>query len=358
MSNLFQQNDNNPLKKLKQLITIAITKPKVIIMENPYTNFAAVVAGIGGLLAAPFSIKGALVVFVIAIIIMIAGILTEARKYQIYTQETLPLPIVINIANPANEYDALNSLFNLIERQPRYANYKQDIDKYLGINKQDLVYKYTGDIMTQPRLISFLQITKKLIEKVKEKTPQDSIIYLAYIGPISVAWLIGAMLQRESMIIFQRNPQTNGYESVMEVKNRVLKEKINNFEKFTITQEKISNPLQTNLTIAIDTASHKIKLNNPEIENYGDIISLENANSNTIINDEIWLQYVREIFHILNEKQQEYQEIKLVYSMPVSLAIAGGMAIGDFWNIILTNFNRDTQSYDDLIKINQVKYYF
>lgn len=357
MSKLSHENNNNLIKKIRQYITIAITKPQIIIMENPYTNFAAVVAGICGLLAAAFSIKGTLVVFVIAIIIVIAGILIEARKYKIYTQETLPLPIVINIANPANEYDALNSLLNLIEKQPRYANYKQDIDKYLGLKEQDLVYKYTGDIMDQPRLISFLQITKKLIEKVKEKTPQDSIIYLAYIGPISVAWLIGSMLQRESMIIFQRNRQTNGYDSVMEVTDRVLKDKIENFEKFTI-QEKISNSPQANLTIAIDTASHKIKLNNPEIEQYGDIIALENANSNTIKDDEIWLQYVKEIFHLLNEKQKQYKEIKLVYSMPVSLAIAGGIAIGDFWNIMLTNFNRDTQSYDDLIKINQVKYYF
>ena len=48
----------------------------------------------------------------------------------------------------------------------------------------------------------------------------------------------------------------------------------------------------------------------------------------------------------------------LVYSMPISLAIAGGMAIGNYWNIILTNFNSEPQSYQDLIKINQVKYYF
>lgn len=105
---------------------------------------------------------------------------------------------------------------------------------------------------------------------------QDSIIYLAYIGPSSVAWLVGAMLQREGMIIFQKNQQTNSYESVMRVKDRELKEKINDYQKFTISKC-ISNPRQTKLTLAIDAASHRVDLNNSEIQNYGDIISLENS---------------------------------------------------------------------------------
>ncbi|GEM_PF-1602261 len=342
---------------LKKLLETAVKKPRAIILDNSYTITAGLLATIAPSFVAVISPYAVFGVGAISIIILLVGIITEAKKYQIYTQENLPLPIVINISNPHNENDALNSLFTLIQKQPIYNNYKKDIEKYLGITSQDLVHKYNGDIFDTPRLISFLQITKKLIEKVKEKTPQDSTIYLAYIGPISVAWLIGAMLQREGMIIFQRNQATNSYESVITVKDRELKEKITHLEKFTQTKL-IANNNTGKLTVAIDTASHKIKLNNPEIKDYGDLISLENTNSNTIEFREIWLDYVREISHILNEEQQNYEEIKLVYSMPVSLAIAGGMAIGNYWNIILTNFNSEPQSYQDLIKINQVKYYF
>lgn len=357
MSKLTSKNQTPQWQNLKQLISLTKNNPREIIIENPYTGFAGVVAGIIGLGAALFSPYAVLVVLLIAIGIMGGGILHEARKYQIYTQEALPLPIVINISNPANEYDALNSLFSQIQRQPRYSNHKKAIEKYLGITPQDLVYKYNGDIHDTKRLISFLQITKKLIEKAKTKTPQDSIIYLAYIGPISVGFLVGSMLEREGMIIFQRNQVNNGYEGVMTVRDRLLKEEVKEFQKFTV-ERKCSNPPQAKVTVAIDTASHRLNLKNSEIQDHGDLILLENKNTNTISFEEDWIQYVREVFTVLSECQQQYKEIKLIYSMPVSLGIAMGMAIGKYWNVVLTNYNPKTGQYKVLIKMNEVEYYF
>ncbi|MFB2875676.1 SAVED domain-containing protein [Floridanema aerugineum] len=67
-------------------------------------------------------------------------------------------------------------------------------------------------------------------------------------------------------------------------------------------------------------------------------------------------QYCREIFKVLHEAQQHYTEIKLVYSMPVSLAIAVGMTIQHFWNVKLTNYDPKTETYADLIKMNEIIY--
>jgi hypothetical protein len=345
---------------LAQIIISTIRQhPREIIIENTVVNFAAIVGGIGSLIFTGLNVPaGAIGIFVLSLAIVVFGVIAEAKKYIIYTQDSLPIPIVINIANPANGLDALNSLFRIIEQESdRLSNYQKNIHKYLGIATTDLVYKFEGDIFDTEKLKDFLKIIKHDLEKVKQKTPQNSQFYLVYIGPISVAFLIGAMLPREGLKIFQRDQQTNSYRSITEVRDRLLKEKIAEFENFQLTTM-CSDPPSTNVTIAIDTASHKIKLNDPEIQSYGDIISLENKHSNTISFDEDWLQYCREIFHTLNEAQQQYQEIKLVYSMPIGLAIAVGMTIQNFWNIQLTNYDGQTGQYLDLIKMNDIKYYY
>jgi predicted DNA binding CopG/RHH family protein len=341
---------------LKEIISTTLAHPREILFENPLVNFAAIVATIGSLLFAAYAPSGVFVIFFLSLLIVCIGLVTEAQRYKIYTQKSLPIPIVINIANPANELDALNSLFSVIEQNPQFSNYQKNLQKYLNINQSDLVYKFAGDIFETKKLKDFLKITKHDLEKVKQKTPQNSIFYLAYIGPISVGILVGSMLAREGMIIFQRDQETNSYQGVLEVRDRLLKEKTT-FEKFKLTEQR-SDPFKKKVTVAIDTASHKIKIADPTIQNYGDIVLLENQNSNTILFQEDWQQYCREIFQILNQEQQQYEEIRLVYSMPVSLAIAMGMAIQHFWNIQLTNYDSQTGTYRDLMKINEIIYYF
>ncbi|WP_249071861.1 SAVED domain-containing protein [Argonema antarcticum] len=281
--------------------------------------------------------------------------MVEGNKYKIYKEDALPIPVVINIANPADSLDALNSLFNLIQAKREYRNYRQNIKQYLGITEGDLVYKYEGKIFDTEYLKEFLKITKHDLQRVKRKTPQNSIFYLVYIGPISVAFLVGSMLGREGMLLFQRTQDNNSYERVMEVKDRNLKEDAPIFEKFDVIYQNIDSG-KDRVTIAIDAAAHKVKLSDPSITDYGDIIVLQSKTGNTIGYEEDWTQYCREIFNVLNKAQQNYQEIRLVYSMPVNLAVAVGMATQHFWNILLTNYDSKTGKYEDLIKMNEVTY--
>jgi SMODS-associated and fused to various effectors sensor domain len=339
------------IQQTKEIAAIAVANPREIAVETPWTASAGFLAGIAPLLFSSYN----LIVFSVVIAIFLIGIAVEAKKYKIYTEDALPIPVVINIANPANSLDALNSLFNLIQTRTQYRNYRANINKYLSITESDLVYKYDGDIFETDRLKDFLKITKHDLERVKRKTPQNSIFYLVYIGPISVTFLIGSMLGREGMQLFQRTQANNSYECVMEVKDRDLKEDTPDFEKFDVTYQ-CSEPRQPNVTIAIDAAGPRIKLNDPNITNYGDLIVLQNKTGHTIGYEEDWTQYCREIFKVLNQAQQDYAEIKLVYSMPVTLALAVGMTTQHFWNILLTNYNSQTGSYQDLIKMNEVIY--
>jgi SMODS-associated and fused to various effectors sensor domain len=352
----------NPLTRIsqsrtniKQIVSIIRRHPREIIVENTIVNFAAIVAGIGSLVFSVTFPTGVIGVFLLSLAIVAIGTVTEAQKYFIYTQESLPIPIVINIANPANELDALNSLFTIIQQEPPFSNYQKNIHKYLGISSDDLVYKFGGDIFDTERLKDFLKITKHDLGKIKQKTPQNSQFHLVYIGPASVAFLVGSMLGREGLKIFQRNQEDNSYKCIAETRDRLLKEEITSFDKFKFELIKQREELiSENITVAIDTASHRLNINDPAIQNYGDIGSLENKNGNTILFEEDWLQYCREIFHVLNEQQQGYKEIKLIYSMPVSLAITVGMAVQHFWNIQLTNYDPQTGTYRNLIKMNEV----
>ncbi len=353
------------IKTIKETVAIALANPREIAIETPWMAAAGFVGGIAPFLYSSennliifgiaIGIKYNLMIFGIVIAIWITGIFVEAKKYKVYKEDALPIPVVINIAHSADSSDALNSLFNVIESRSNYSNYRQNIDKYLSITESDLVYKYGGDIFDTDRLKDFLKITKHDLERVKRKTPQNSIFHLVYIGPISVAFLIGSMLGREGMQLFQRTQANNSYECVMEVKDRDLKEDTPDFEKFAVTYQ-CSEPRQPNVTIAIDAGAHRIKINDPNITSYGDLIVLQKKTGNTIGYEEDWTQYCREIFKVLNQAQQEYAEIKLVYSMPVSLGLAVGMTAQHFWNIQLTNYDSQTRSYEDLIKMNDVIY--
>lgn len=140
---------------------------------------------------------------------------------------------------------------------------------------------------------------------------------------------------------------------MVEISDRKLKEDIKEYEKF---ERVVTEKGQDRVTIAIDVSSHKINLNDQSIENYGDLIYLESKGSGTIEKNEDWLQYFREIFKTVNIAQQKnYQEIKLVYSMPITLGILVGMAVQQYWPILLTQYENST--YRNLINLQEFKLY-
>jgi hypothetical protein len=329
-------------------------EPYKIIVENPYTAAALLVATIGGPFAGLFP-ASLVVLWGASILIIVYGIWIEAQKHIAYEKGSIALPIVFNIANPASSENALNSLFNIVEKSSSHRNHKENLHKYLGIVEADLIFAYGGDIYNQEMLKDFLKVARHDLEKVKLKAPRDTTLHLAYIGPISVAVLVGAMLGTEGITIYQYNRSTKSYEVAIEIEDRALKDDTAVFEKFEVERRSTSKP---KVSIAVDAAAHKVKPNDPSIESYGDFIHLKNKTGKNIGTDEDWLQYSREIFKVLNEAQRQYDEIRLMYSMPNALGIVLGMAIQNYWNIRLTNYDSATYTYRDLIKTNEIRYFF
>jgi hypothetical protein len=165
-------------------------KPVPIIL-NPVTNIVFFVGTLLGLIANQLS-NGYIFVVCAILIGVIVGIFYESRKFVIYQKYAIPLPIIINISNPSSSENALSSIFGIIDEEVNYANHQNNLQKIIiGIEKQDLIFNYSGDIFDSVQLQTFLQIVRYNLEKLKAKTPRNTIVYLAYIGPISVGILVG-----------------------------------------------------------------------------------------------------------------------------------------------------------------------
>ncbi|GCL51539.1 hypothetical protein NIES3804_31200 [Microcystis aeruginosa NIES-3804] len=212
------------LESLKNVLGNLRLYPYNIIF-NPLTNTALMIASILALIADQFG-QGYYLIFLIILALVIIGIWRESQKYDLYKHRSIPLPIVVKIANPADSNKALQSLFNIIETENKYKDHKNNLDKYLNITETDLIFNYScGDIYDQETLKAFLHILRYNLEKLKKKTPQNTIIYLAYIGLISVAIMVGTILATEGAKIFQYNKYSDSYYPLVEMSNHRPKER-------------------------------------------------------------------------------------------------------------------------------------
>lgn len=350
---MLQRMRSTVSRLVKMVSQLTNTDTLLDALSNPYSALAGVIATVGTFVVESLE-QGTLVLLGVTVAILLFGVYQEARKAAIYRHGAVPLPVVINVSNPARSENALTTLFSVIERDPRFRRHRKNLAQYLQILPADLVFEYRGDIHNASRLQVFLQLTRHDLERLKAKLPTETVIHLAYVGPASVGILVGTLLGVDGVVLYQFTKSSNRYHPVIEVSDRRLKENITGYEKFEV---QIPEPTQARVTIGIDVSSHKINLNAPSIETYGDVMYLKSHSMGTIELEEDWAQYCREIFAVLNYAQQNYQEIQLVYSMPVALAIAIGIATRNYWNILLTNYDSQTRQYRPLIKLNDVSYY-
>ncbi len=341
------------MSALKRGLSILVRNPLEII-NNPFTAMDSIVAMVGGLMV-DRSGSGYLILLAILLLLLVLGMVVEIRKMNIYQHRAIPVPVVINIANPSNSGNAIGSLFDTIESEGKYRSHRHNLSKYLDISRDELIFNYNGDIYNKAMLLDFLKIVRHDIEQLKRKAPKSTTIYLAYIGPASVAILVGTLFVQDGVKIFQYDRSSESYQTAIDVNDRALKEDTDRFEKFDL--EEPSEKKSDRVTVAIDAAAHKIKLEEDSIKNYGDIYYLKTKSNGTIDKDEDWLQYCREVFKVLNLCQQQYQEIRVVYSMPVALGILLGMAAQNYWNVMLTNYDSQSSTYKDVVRLNEVVYF-
>ena len=317
------------------------------ILSNIYTQIALIIAAFGGLVSDQFS-GGYFAVIVIALTIISYAVYDEFKKHKIYSQQNIPIPLVFNISNPADSKTALNSLFRILGE--KYPDHKKNLKKHFNILENDLIFKYDGDIFDEKRFIDFLKITKHNLKKLDAQTPQNIHFHIVYIGPIANAILIGTMLGTEGITLYQYNKSTDSYTISLEIKGREYKEHI---KEFKLIKKEVIGEIKERVTVAIDLASHKValgKLDKP-------IVHLQSTIGATIHKPEDFIRANQEIYACLNELQQSCLSIKLVYSMPTTVAVMLGMSVQNYWDIEVTQFSDG--EYKSVVKhLNEIKYYF
>ncbi len=317
------------------------------IFSNIYAQIALVFAALGGLVSDQFG-GGYFAVIMIALVVIAYAVYDEYKKAKIYSSQNVSIPIVFNISNPADSKTALDSLFEILDKE--YPHHKRNLKKYFNIIENDLIFKYDGDIFDEKRFIDFLKITKHDIKKLEAQTPKNIHFHIVYIGPIANAILVGTMMGTEGVTLYQYNKSSDSYSISLEISGREYKEHI---EEFRIIKKEIIGEIKDSVTVAIDMASHKValgKLKEP-------IVHLQSTIGATIKEPKDFIRANQEIYGVINSLQQTCTHIKLVYSMPTTIALLLGMSIQNYWDIEVTQFADG--KYRSVVKhLNEIKYYF
>ncbi len=317
------------------------------IFSNIYTQIALVFAAFGGLVSDQIG-SGYLVVILVALGVIAYAVYDEIKNKKIYEQKNIPIPIIFNISNPANSKNALSSLFEILNKE--YPDHKKNLKKYFNIIENDLVFEYGGDIFDEKRFIDFLKITKHDIKKLETQTPQNIHFHIVYIGPIANAILVGTMLGTEGITLYQYNKSSDSYNIALEIKGREYKDHI---KEFKIIKKETTGEIKDSVTVAIDLASHKVALGRLDRP----IVHLQSTIGATIKDSKDFIRANQEIYTVINELQQNTSHIRLVYSMPTTVAILLGMSVQNYWDIEVTQFSDG--EYKTVIKhLNEIKYYF
>ncbi len=291
----------------------------------------------------------------IAAIIIIFAVVNIISNRKQYNQETLQIPIVINVDSNESAKYTLELLIKQIEKEYGYSNLKKNLKQYRNIVDDDLAFTYSGDIFDTKRLISFMQIIRYQITKIKEHTPNKVQFHLVSYKRPAIGFLLGYVFENEDLVVYQNNPDKDGLNNIANLHDRNYKEEVEQFTKFTIEKKNTQEHSDT-ILLAIKASSHHINFGAPSLEGYTHITYMKANHKGHIELTEDWLVYAREIFTLLNEYQSSYKKIIIAHNMPESLAIIVGMAIGNYANIEMTQFSNS--DYKTLINLNDVICYF
>jgi len=293
--------------------------------------------------------------FIVVVVVVFVTFLNVLKTKKVYEKEILPVPVVINIDSNDSAKYVLNKLFVEIEKKSEFEDLKENLKKYKNVVEDDLVFTYSGDIYNKEKLISFLQIIKYQITKIKENIPNKVEFHLAYYKRPAIAFMIGYLFEAESVVIYQKNPDGDIFDEIARPINRNYKVEVNEYAKFDVINEK-SDANSSKVLFALKASSHEIALNAESLSQYSNIVYMKAKHNGTIGIEEDWILYAREIFTQLQYLRTQYKHITMVHNMPESIAIIVGMAIGNYWDIEMTQYDRG--EYLPIMKLDEMKCYF
>jgi hypothetical protein len=224
-----------------------------------------------------------------------------------------------------------------------------------GFSQEDLSV-FTEDYLNN-EINDYAIFLNEFYKKVKKLYDTNIGINLHITGSLSsFAFLMGLVLgaKKKFAIYHYQDGEIYKIYDFINQSARKLKGKKNNFSHIQY-KTKVINANSTDLLVSIYLASHSpkndaskfasqtLKCNIVEIE-------LKNHQGNLPIdNQELWIEIVREIYSVLDNISDELgnnvERYHIILSTPVPIAIALGMAIGDYKKFSVYNFDKKVTGY-------------
>ncbi len=334
---------------------------KVLISKHGL--FATFVAGFGGLFSdALFGTYGFITTLIIAFIILFIGMRRENDIANLYNNEIIPIPVVISIDDNTPIKMLFKSLLSKInEEDSRFDNLMDKLEKYFNISSNMLMFKYDGDMYDNARLISFLQIIRYELNDVQNRLDNKAQFHILYLRRPAYGFALGGMFRSDGIVVYQNNDYKNRLDRVASIDSRKYKEKTNKYKKFDIIKD-FKNKENKKLLIVIQISSHNVSTENISFQNVENIITIRSKGNGTIpvdkesVDSGVWIEYAQEIYNVINKIKSDFDEIKIAHSMPEAVAVIVGMALENYWNIDVYQF--DNSCYKEVINLKQINYYF
>lgn len=296
------------------------------------------------------------IIFAIIVILFIFAIVNEYRLNSKFNKEVIHIPVVIKIGSKVEASYVMNNLIEEIERMENTSSYKRDILRFLKIDLDSFIYEFKGDIYDFDNLMDFSRYINHEIKKLQVQIGNKIEFHVAYYQKPAIGFLLGTIFKTENISVYQNNDYKNTFFKVFDINSRKYKENKPNNELYTIDRSYMTDE-SNEILVVLNSSSHNVNINSDKLKNYSNFVKLT-LNSNGTIPYEIdWVEHSQEIYTLLNELQIKYKHIVLAHAMPESLSLVLGMAIENYWNLTITQYNPKTSDYDEMYTMNQIKYF-
>jgi len=337
-------------------------------LENFFSNkivqFAGILSLFLGYIADAISNKEVYLAFAFVIIILLViALFSEIKTYNIYHAKTIHIPVVIRVDDNTDTHYVLETLLLKIEQKYELPNYKDNLLKYRGINLEEFIFEYNGDLFDFKRLLSFAQIINYKINQTEKALKTNVLFHVAYYRRPSVAFMLGVIFRTEGVILYQNDDGGRTFQNVANVTSRAYKEQTQELQKYTLHEE-FKDDECSELLFIINSASHNVDPKVKSLKEYKNRVTMtlnpQKVDNKIVIGtippEDEWTEYSHEIYTKIHDYRLQYKKIVIAHAMPEALAFLLGMAMENYWNIEITQYHNNDNI--TLYNMQDIKFYF
>jgi len=204
----------------------------------------------------------------------------------------------------------------------------------------------------------FVNEFSQKVENLK-KVVANPFLHVGLRTPASLAFGMGASLGTGKIPVAVYHYENGRYFRVADLSTNSRKIKLRRKHLKLIGVEELTGISSGQAVIAIQIASHetfkRAKLFAENIKADYFYISAKNYKG-AIPLDVDWTEVVSEVYSILNSIYDKgYEKMHIVMSVPVAIAFLLGMAVGNYWHVIVYNYFRDSGGYEPVLNVVEVE---